>query len=73
VDIRTLMRMDNLIRGEATGSPSNLGERLGLSERAAYKYLKFMKEEMNAPIEFSKLKGSYRYASTGEFNFKWKS
>ena len=67
------MRIDGLIRGEATGSPSNLGARLGMSERAAYKYLKFMKEELNAPIEFSKYKGSYRYASTGEFNFKWKS
>jgi len=31
-----------------------------------------MKEELNAPIEFSKFKGSYRYASIGEFNFKWK-
>jgi len=72
VDIRTTMRIDNLIRKEATGSPSSLGKRLGLSERAAYKYLKFMKEELNAPIEFSKVKGSYRYASIGEFNFKWK-
>jgi len=72
VDIRTLMRIDNLIRKEATGSPSSLGKRLGLSERAAYNYLKFMKEELNAPIEFSKVKGSYRYASKGQFNFKWK-
>jgi len=72
VDIRTIIKIDDLIKRGATGSPSHLAGRLDLSERATYKYLKFMKEELNAPIEFSKFHGSYRYVSHGEFNFKRK-
>lgn len=72
MDIQTIIRIDQLIRKKATGSPSELGLKLGMSERAAYKYLKFMKEEMNAPIEYSKMKSTYNYTLNGEFNFKWK-
>lgn len=61
-----------MIRRESTGSPAKLGEKLGMSERAAYKYLKFMKEDLNAPIEYSKFFETYKYLKTGEFNFKWK-
>jgi len=31
-----------------------------------------MKEELRAPIEFSKIKGTYNYVLNGAFNFKWK-
>lgn len=73
MDIRTIIKIDELIKRGATGSPSHLAGRLNLSERAAYKYLKFMKEEMNAPIEYSKMKSTYKYTENGEFNFKWKT
>ena len=72
VDIRTIIKIDKLIQRGATGSPSELASRLDLSERAIYKYLKFMKEELRAPIEFSKIKGTYNYVLNGAFNFKWK-
>lgn len=65
------MRIDSLISRGNTGSPKQLGERLGLSERAAFKYLKFMKEELDAPIEYSKSSCSYKYTKNGEFNFKY--
>ena len=73
VDIRTIIKIDDLIKREASGNPMKLAQRLGISERAAYKYLKFMKEELKAPIEFSKSAGSYKYNRVGEFCFKWKN
>jgi hypothetical protein len=72
VDIRTIIKIDDLIKREATGSPAQLAIRLNLSERATFKYLKFMKEELKAPIEYSKGRISYVYLNSGEFNFKWK-
>lgn len=72
MDIRTIMKIDQLIKRQATGSPAELGYKLGISERAAYKYLKYMKEDLNAPIIYSKISTNYKYAQDGEFNFKWK-
>jgi len=72
VDIRTIIKIDELIKRESTGSPQGLSNKLGLSERAVYKYLKFMKEDLKAPIEFSKNRISYIYTNSGEFNFKWR-
>ena len=73
MDIRTIIKIDNLINRKATGSPVELAVRLDMSERAVYKYLKFMREELNAPIEFSKYMGSYKYAIAGTFIFKWQN
>ncbi|MCB9363034.1 MAG: HTH domain-containing protein [Flavobacteriales bacterium] len=72
MDIRTIIKIDDLIKREATGSPAQLANRLNLSERATYKYLKFMKEELKAPIAFNKSKGAYNYTNSGKFNFIWR-
>lgn len=72
MDIRTIIKIDALIQRADTGSPKQLGERLDLSDRAVYKYLKFMKEKLNAPIEYSKFFSTYKYVQKGSFEFKWK-
>jgi predicted DNA-binding transcriptional regulator YafY len=66
-----LERLDQLIRLEATGTPAELAQKTGMSERMIYKYLSFMKQELKAPIEYSNLKKTYRYAEKGTLNFKW--
>lgn len=71
MNIRTIIKLDKLITSEQTGTPRDLSLKLELTERAIYKNLKFMKEELNAPIEFSKLRGSYCYIGEGSFCFKW--
>ena len=73
MDIKIIIKIDDLIKRGATGSPSRLGELLGLSERTTYNYLKFMKEELQAPIKFSKQRGAYAYIQQGGFNFKWEN
>lgn len=44
-----------------TGKPSVLACVLDVSERTVYNYIAFMKEELNAPINYSVLKESYYY------------
>lgn len=65
------MKIDQLIKRKNTGSPFELGQKLQLSERAVYKYLKFMKEELDAPISYSKMNNTYNYFENGEFKFKY--
>ncbi|PJF38225.1 MAG: hypothetical protein CUN55_18095, partial [Phototrophicales bacterium] len=59
--IALLMRMDQLIRRKATGTPEEFALRLGISQRGLYKYISFMKKALNAPIRFCKHRKCYRY------------
>jgi predicted DNA-binding transcriptional regulator YafY len=62
-----LARIDYLIRHKATGSPSELAKRLGISERSVYEYLNLMKE-FGAPIKFNNFRQTYYYDGDGMFN-----
>jgi hypothetical protein len=46
VDLLTLDRMDSLIRRQATGSPNNLANRLGISIRSLYELIAFLRDDM---------------------------
>ena len=61
-----LQRMDHLILTKATGRPSELASKIGISERSIYDYLKLMRE-MGAPIKFSHSRKSYYYQPSGHF------
>ncbi len=64
-------RIDQLIRMKATGSPTELSNRLGISESHLYRVLRKMKDEAKCPIEFSKNDNSYVYKSKGKLVIKF--
>lgn len=61
MDIRIINKLHDFITNERTGSPKELAEKLGVSERTIYSYISYMKINMNAPIIFDNQKGSYLY------------
>lgn len=65
-----ISRIDYLIRIKATGSPSELARRLGISERSVYEYLNLMKE-FGAPIKFNNFRQTYYYDGDGMFNISF--
>lgn len=71
MDIKVIIKIDELINRGATGSPYNLACKLNMSDRTVYSYIKFMKEELNAPITFSRALNTYQYKNVGGFQFKW--
>ncbi len=73
MDIRHIIKLDKLIKGERTGKPSDLSLRLALSERTIYNYLDFMRTHLNAPIKWNRYKNTYYYELKGGFNFEWQS
>lgn len=73
MDIRKVIIIDQYIKTKSTGSPDDLSKKIGITKRSVYKYIRFMKEELNAPISFAKTRGSYVYLEFGEFNLTWKS
>jgi hypothetical protein len=72
LDIRIIIRIDNLIMKEMTGSPKQLASKLCITERTVYNYLAFMKSEMKAPIVYNNQRISYVYNDDWDFKFNVK-
>ena len=70
MDIRIIKQLHDFITNERTGSPKELAEKLGVSERTIYSYISYMKVNMNAPIIFDMQKGNYIYNRVCLLNFK---
>jgi hypothetical protein len=69
MDIRIIIRLNDLIMNEQTGSPRILASKLGITERSVYNYIAFMKREMKAPILYNSQRLSYVYNSDSDFKF----
>lgn len=61
-----LDRIDQLIRLKGTGTPAQLAEKIGLSERTMYAYIRLMKD-FGAPVVYSRERQSYYYIREGRF------
>ena len=70
MNIRIIKKLHEFILTERTGSPKELANKLGVSERTVYSYISFMKVEMNAPIVFDNQKGNYFYERVCLLAFK---
>lgn len=69
MDLRIIIRINDLIVNEMTGSPKQLAAKLSISERTVFNYIAFMKKELNAPIKYSYQRISYIYYNNCEFKF----
>ena len=69
MDIRIIIRLHDFIQLEQTGTPKDLGFKLGVSTRSLYEYIAFMKQELNAPIVYERNKQSYKYSTYCRFCF----
>jgi hypothetical protein len=67
VDLVKLDRLDALVRRQATGSPEHLAERLGMSRSSLFEFIAFLRDEMQAPLRYSKKLNSYIYEYVPKF------
>lgn len=70
--IELIKRLDRLIRYKATGTPTQLSQRLKISKRSIHYLIEAMKE-MGAPIYYNKDRQSYCYEENVQFNFGFSS
>ncbi|UII34252.1 helix-turn-helix domain-containing protein [Fulvivirga ulvae] len=64
--IEKIERLDLQIRQGSTGNAAELAQKLGISKRSVFNYLKWMKDR-GAPITFSRIRKSYIYDQEVEF------
>lgn len=67
VDLRILHRMDNLIRRSATGTPEDFARRLGIARSSMFAMVDFLRDELKAPIIYSRFRDSYIYEYPPQF------
>lgn len=66
--LNCLVKIDDLIKSESTGTPTQLSDKVGVSKRTIHKYIKAMKEQ-GAPIMYKRMHKhqSYFYSEKGTF------
>ena len=64
--LNRIQRLDSLIRQKRTGSPKELADKLGISERWLYSFLEEIREELDCPIRYNRLRRSYEYEKPGK-------
>ena len=67
VDLVKLDRLDSLIRHQSTGTPEELAERLEMSRSTLFDLILYLREEMQAPIQYNKYIKSYVYTYQPRF------
>jgi hypothetical protein len=68
--LHRLIRLDHLIAHKSTGTPADCANKIGISERSLYDYLKILKE-MGAPVRFSRDRRTYFYSEGGHFHISF--
>jgi predicted DNA-binding transcriptional regulator YafY len=68
--LNLLLRLDQFIQRKGTGSPPEFAQKMGVSERSLYEYLRVLKE-LGAPIRFSRQERSYYYEKGGQFQISF--
>ena len=67
VDLVKVAYLDSLIRRKNTGSPNELAKKLGMSRSNLFYLISFLRDDMQAPIVYSKERISYYYEYNPKF------
>ena len=70
--IKRLQRLDYLFRSRSTGTPAELAKKLSLSKSQLFLIIKTMKQELGAPIHYSRTYQTYMYKRNSRFRFGFK-
>ncbi len=73
MNILKIKHFIHLIEKERTGSAKVAAERIGISERMVFNYVRILKTELNAPINYNRNKQTYSYNENGKLIWKWVS
>lgn len=66
--LNRLKQFDNLIKRNATGTPTELAKKMRISVRCVHKYVSLMKKN-GVPIRYCRKNKTYMYSKAGAFYF----
>lgn len=71
MNIKKIKYFIHLVEKGRTGTPTEIAEKLNVSERMIYNYVHLLKNEFKAPIEFNKYRKSYQFERPGSLHWEW--
>jgi predicted transcriptional regulator len=71
MNFKNVQLLIELIEQKATGSPSEIALKIGVTERMVYKYMEILKSEFNAPIKYNRANQSYFFTEEGSIDLRW--
>lgn len=71
VDLTQIKLIHDLARTGSTGCREHLAKRLSISVRSLADIIKYMKEELDIPIYYDRLRLTYYCLEDGQVNFKF--
>ncbi len=69
--LNRFLRLDQLIRLKATGTPRELAKKIGVSKSVLYDYINEMKDQ-EAPIVYDKSRNSFCYSENVKLEYGFK-
>jgi len=72
-DREELLRLDQLIRLKATGTPKQLAEKFDVSISTIKRAIKKLRNKFDCPIQYSKIRRSYYYEYPGRLIIKFET
>jgi DNA-binding transcriptional regulator LsrR (DeoR family) len=71
VNLTHIKTIHDLAKNGSTGRPEDLARRLGISTRSLSNLIRFMKEELEIPIQYNRQKQTYLCLEDGYVNFRF--
>ena len=66
MNFEKIKQLDYFIQRKSTGTPTELANKMKVSKSMVYRYIGFMKKELNAPISYKRMSESYEYEEDGK-------
>ena len=70
MNLEKVQIIDRYMSSNNTGCSEVFAKKVNISRGMLYRYIKYMKEELNAPIEYNRIKSSYQYIEKGRLCIK---
>lgn len=71
MNIEKIKYFIHLVEKERTGSAKAAAEKVGVSERMIFHYVKLLKTQLNAPINYNREKQTFVFYEEGKLIWTW--
>lgn len=74
MNIEKIRVIDHYIQRKQTDKPEAFARKINVSKSMLFRYINYMKTELQAPIRYNRVKQSYEYDEEGILTvYKWKT
>lgn len=70
MNFEKIQQIDSYISKNNTGKAEDFAKKMNISRGMLYRYIKYIKDELNAPISYNRYQNTYQYTQSGKLYIK---